>query len=73
MKFPCSGDSLSSLCMVAGTTMMRDITETTTTGVGTIGTTETDTTRTGTLIGGSEDGAELDMTIVGGETRLGLN
>ena len=72
MKFPSSGDSLSSLCTVAGTTMMRTTTETTTTGAGTIGTTETDTTRTGTLIGGSGDGAELDMTIVGGETRLGL-
>ena len=71
---PCSGGSLSSLCMVAGTTMMRATTETPTGAgtTGTTGTTETDTT-TDTLIGGSEDGAELDMTIVGGETRLGLD
>ena len=68
MRFFNSGGSLSSLCMVAGTTMMRDTTGTTT-GTGTTG---TDTT-TGTLIGGSEDGDELDMTIVGGETRLGLD
>ena len=67
MRFCCSDDSLSSLCMVAGTTMMRD-----TTGTTTGGTTGTDT-RTGTQIGGSEDADELDMTIVGGETRLGLD
>ena len=67
MRFCCSDDSLSSLCMAAGTTMMRD-----TTGTTTEGTTGTDT-RTGTQIGGSEDADELDMTIVGGETRLGLD
>ena len=59
--------------MVAGTTMMTITTGTTTT-TGTTGTTETDTTRgtIGILAGGSEEGDELDMTIVGGKRRPGL-
>ena len=71
MRFFNSGGSLSSLCMVAGTMMMITTTGTTTTA-GTTGITGTDT-RKGTLAGGSEDEKELDMTIVGGEIRLGLD